>query len=513
MSTPSRLSLLGPAPNPTPHTPPPLYRYTKLSKLNADRSKEISKLQGQISEMKHAKVAIQRKASEESSQYRDWRQARMREISQLRREARVSKLEHHRLLSAHAKQEAILKRRTEEVAAVQRRLREQAKSGRGTARGGRTDAARDPPSTPGGGGGGIGAASGGATSTAAVEKTIEGELSRRLRERTRGVELERTAQQRAELAARRDAARERKALLESEGNDAEAREIDDEIESLEAQLEVKAARIEHEAGGAGREGGGGGGAFADVEARALAERLFEKLVEGRLRTQEFGGRLEALRLERDALSEALGAAQLEAQQTSQRHEQALDQSRRAHESRLQAVIESRTEDADDAAAPAAAAGTTSPATITAAPAAAPAAETPGADDAPPTISKPIAELSAATRDLLKSMGMTPGAARVCASRGNELPIGLSSTRAAPATSSSGKRARRRSRTRRSTRSASRRRASRRGRSSGRPTPVMVPRTSSLASPTLTSSPGCTAPRATPRSSALWAPRSAAGTRR
>ena len=92
--------------------------------------------------MKHAKVAIQRKASEESSQYRDWRQARMREISQLRREARVSKLEHHRLLSAHAKQEAILKRRTEEVAAVQRRLREQAKSGRGTARGGRTDAAR-----------------------------------------------------------------------------------------------------------------------------------------------------------------------------------------------------------------------------------------------------------------------------------------------------------------------------------------------------------------------------------
>ena len=75
------------------------------------------------------------------------------------------------------------------------------------------------------------------------------------------------------------------------------------------------------------------------------------------------------------------------------------------------MIESRTEDADDAAArpppPA-----PLPATITAAPAAAPAAETPGGDDAPPTISKPIAELSAATRDLLKSMGMTPGAARV-----------------------------------------------------------------------------------------------------
>jgi len=91
--TPLSLSI-GSRPNPhTSHPTSTLYRYTKLSKLNADRSKEISKLQGQISEMKHAKVAIQRKASEESSQYRDWRQARMREISQLRREARVSKLE------------------------------------------------------------------------------------------------------------------------------------------------------------------------------------------------------------------------------------------------------------------------------------------------------------------------------------------------------------------------------------------------------------------------------------
>ena len=65
--------------------------------------------------MKKAKTTLQRKAEIEGSQFREWKQSQLREISQLRREARRVALEHQKLQEAHSKQNAILKRRTEEA--------------------------------------------------------------------------------------------------------------------------------------------------------------------------------------------------------------------------------------------------------------------------------------------------------------------------------------------------------------------------------------------------------------
>ena len=106
---------------------------------------------------------------------------------------------------------------------------------------------------------------GGGLADAAADKLLEHELAIRLKERSAARELERAVRERAELAALRDGAKERRELLLLEmrsggtaggaaaggaaaggaaaaAHEAELREIDDEAESLEAQLEVKSAR-------------------------------------------------------------------------------------------------------------------------------------------------------------------------------------------------------------------------------------------------------------------------------
>jgi len=212
-------------------------------------------------------VSLQRKQTEEGAQFREWKASRLREITQLRREARRNALEHHKLLQEHTKQNAILKRRTEEVWAVQKRMRDgeasrrqrtAARAGTGTAA-----AAGAPREAWGAGDKGAAAAAraettsgmlaigGGGLADAAADKLLEHELAIRLKERSAARELERAVRERAELAALRDGAKERRELLLLEmrsggaaggagaaAHEAELREIDDEAESLEAQLEV-----------------------------------------------------------------------------------------------------------------------------------------------------------------------------------------------------------------------------------------------------------------------------------
>ena len=105
--------------------------------------------------MRKAKVGLQRKATEEACGFREWKQSHLREIANLRREASLSlplclpmclhmwrtpisrmsrirpllqaqrnQVAHTKLLAAHDRQQAVLKRRTEEVQAAQKRLRE-----------------------------------------------------------------------------------------------------------------------------------------------------------------------------------------------------------------------------------------------------------------------------------------------------------------------------------------------------------------------------------------------------
>jgi len=151
--------------------------------------------------MKKAKVGLQRKQTEEGAQFREWKASRLREITQLRREARRNAFEHHKLLQEHTKQNAILKRRTEEVWAVQkrmrdgeaaRRLRTAARTGTGAAavggggpreawgggdKGGAAAAARAETTS------GMLAIGGGGLADAAADKLLEHELALRLKER------------------------------------------------------------------------------------------------------------------------------------------------------------------------------------------------------------------------------------------------------------------------------------------------------------------------------------------
>ena len=128
-------------------------------------------------------------------------------------------------------------------------------------------------------------------------------------------------------------------------HEAELREIDDEAESLEAQLEVKSARIaeaqaskrrdEHtgssslwDCGDRAAGAGEAGAAFAEIEPRLLAERLFDKVVDTRMQQQAMRSRMQQMKLERDAIAEALSAQQQQ-QQAQQAQQDALNTRLRA----------------------------------------------------------------------------------------------------------------------------------------------------------------------------------------
>ncbi|KAL1495803.1 hypothetical protein AB1Y20_016664 [Prymnesium parvum] len=319
--------------------------YAQMERLNRERCFEIGRLQSQVNEMKKAKNTLQRKAQDESAQFREWKQIQLREISQLRREGRRVALEHQKLLEAHSKQNAILKRRTEEVWAVQKRLRETEASRRlrATATGRPATAPREA----WGGEGSLRSRREGCGDGAA-DRLVEGELAARVKERTRGMQVERAIVERAELAARRDEARERREQVElrlreaaTEALEAEAQELDDEIESLEAQLEVKAAIIADSNAAAARDSARAKphDAFAELEPRLLAELLFDRLVDQHLRQHEMSRSIAALKLERNSMAESLAAAQLSQQQQQQQHDHVVTQMRRLTETRMRMLVD------------------------------------------------------------------------------------------------------------------------------------------------------------------------------
>ena len=214
MSTPSRLSLLGPAPSPTPfppHTPPPplqVHQAVEAQRRPLQRDLEAARanLRDEAREGRHPAQGV----GGVESVPRLAAGADARDLAAPPR-GRASQSSSTTGSSAHAKQEAILVLRTEEVVAVQRRLREQ-RVRRGTARGGR-DTKGISASTPGGGGGG------------SARRRVARRARRRWRRRSkaslttaaRACARGRRARAHRPAAPRRpcrDAARDRKALLE-----------------------------------------------------------------------------------------------------------------------------------------------------------------------------------------------------------------------------------------------------------------------------------------------------------
>ncbi|XP_024515877.1 kinesin-like protein KIN-4A [Selaginella moellendorffii] len=89
------------------------------------RSDEAAKrLQEDILRMKQQKVQLQNKIKQESEQFRAWKNAREKEVLQLRKEGRRNVYEMHKLQALHQRQKLVLQRKTEEAAVATRRLKD-----------------------------------------------------------------------------------------------------------------------------------------------------------------------------------------------------------------------------------------------------------------------------------------------------------------------------------------------------------------------------------------------------
>eukprot|EP00775_Hariotina_reticulata_P005026 gene5026-5268_t len=94
--------------------------HAQLSRVQA----VCEQLQADISRMKMARAAVQRRMEAKEKEFREWRLMREREVLQLRRNAQrqTAALQQHQAM--HNKQQAVLKRKTEEAEAARRKLRD-----------------------------------------------------------------------------------------------------------------------------------------------------------------------------------------------------------------------------------------------------------------------------------------------------------------------------------------------------------------------------------------------------
>ncbi|KAK2080230.1 hypothetical protein QBZ16_000083 [Prototheca wickerhamii] len=82
------------------------------------------RLERDIGAIKAAKVALQRRAEAAAREHLEWRRARDRELQALRKEGRAAAASLHRLQALSSKQQAVLRRKTEEAEAARRRLKD-----------------------------------------------------------------------------------------------------------------------------------------------------------------------------------------------------------------------------------------------------------------------------------------------------------------------------------------------------------------------------------------------------
>ncbi|CAH3195110.1 unnamed protein product, partial [Porites evermanni] len=95
----------------------------KLLKLKEQSDNTIKKLNSEIQGMKSIRVKLMRQMKEESERFRALKEQKEKEIYQLKEQGRKRQFEYKKLESIHVKQQAVLKRKTEEVVAVQKRLK------------------------------------------------------------------------------------------------------------------------------------------------------------------------------------------------------------------------------------------------------------------------------------------------------------------------------------------------------------------------------------------------------
>uniref|UniRef100_F6Z2U1 Kinesin motor domain-containing protein n=1 Tax=Ciona intestinalis TaxID=7719 RepID=F6Z2U1_CIOIN len=96
----------------------------KVTKLKVQSDEKIKKLNKEIQSMKTNRVKLMKQIKEESTKYQQWKKAKEREVKQLKEKDRKRQFEIVRLERDFVKQKNVLRRKTEEAAASNKRLKE-----------------------------------------------------------------------------------------------------------------------------------------------------------------------------------------------------------------------------------------------------------------------------------------------------------------------------------------------------------------------------------------------------
>lgn len=108
----------------------------KVRELEATRSRAmdtVNRLEGEIQAIRAQKAALQRQTERTAKEFAAWRKEREREVMQLKKAGRQNAAQISRMEALQAKQQDVLRRKTEEAAAARKRLQLlEGRRGRGT---------------------------------------------------------------------------------------------------------------------------------------------------------------------------------------------------------------------------------------------------------------------------------------------------------------------------------------------------------------------------------------------
>lgn len=99
-------------------------RIAELERFKMAAQATRSKLESEIAAIKQQKVALSRAMDRQSKQFAEWRRERDREVLALRKQGRANAVQLQKMEALHVKQQAVLRRKTEEAEAARRRLKE-----------------------------------------------------------------------------------------------------------------------------------------------------------------------------------------------------------------------------------------------------------------------------------------------------------------------------------------------------------------------------------------------------
>ncbi|XP_039945926.1 chromosome-associated kinesin KIF4A [Hirundo rustica] len=101
-----------------------LNEQSKLLKLKESTERTVSKLNQEITEMKQQRVQLMRQMKEDTEKFRQWKQQKDKEVIQLKEKDRKRQYELLKLERDFQKQANVLRRKTEEAAAANKRLKD-----------------------------------------------------------------------------------------------------------------------------------------------------------------------------------------------------------------------------------------------------------------------------------------------------------------------------------------------------------------------------------------------------